>query len=200
MENEVDQLLGAGSRRVEHAADGDREVAIGGSSEAGASNGGAASATDDGDVEAAGTAELVPTANGSAASGHGKGEVKGTRVMPFCANDFRVLPDYRACGTRTLQDSGSWLKALRRNNVELVRAPTDHIEPNAVVTQGGERCSADVIAYSAGFHTSRAVWPMQVVGHDDEGLQTLFRGNDRMHCSDIDSARGLERLQALMNC
>jgi len=84
--------------------------------------------------------------------------------MPFWAKDFRVLPDYLACGKHTLQDNGRWLKALRRNNVELLRAPTDHIEPNAVVTQGGERYSADVIVYSTGFHASLALWPMQVVG------------------------------------
>ena len=94
--------------------------------------------------------------------------------MHFWANDFRVHPDYPTCGKRTLQDNGSWLKALRRNNVELVRAPTDHIEPNAVVTQDGERYSADVIVYSTGFHNSRALWSMQVVGHDDQGLQTLW--------------------------
>jgi hypothetical protein len=57
---------------------------------------------------------------------------------------------------------------------QLVRAPTDHIEPNAFVTQGGERYSADVIVYAIGFYTSRALWPIQVVGHDDEGLQTLW--------------------------
>jgi hypothetical protein len=45
--------VGAGSRRVEHAANGDREVAIAGSSEAGAGNGGAARGHGGGEVQGA---------------------------------------------------------------------------------------------------------------------------------------------------
>ena len=33
----------------------------------------------------------------------------------------KVMPDYPATGKRTLQDNGSWLRALTRDNVELVR-------------------------------------------------------------------------------
>ncbi len=33
----------------------------------------------------------------------------------------KVVPDYPATGKRTLQDNGSWLKTLTRDNVELVR-------------------------------------------------------------------------------
>lgn len=86
----------------------------------------------------------------------------------------KVLPDYPACGKRTLQDNGGWLKTLRRNNVELVRTPIDHIAADAVVTEDGQRCPADVIVYSTGFHTSRAQWPIQVVGRDGGDLQTLW--------------------------
>ena len=33
----------------------------------------------------------------------------------------KVVPDYPATGKRTLQDNGSWLRTLTRDNVELVR-------------------------------------------------------------------------------
>ena len=33
----------------------------------------------------------------------------------------KVIPDYPATGKRTLQDNGSWLKTLTKDNVELVR-------------------------------------------------------------------------------
>ena len=40
----------------------------------------------------------------------------------------KVMPDYPATGKRTLQDNGSWLTTLTRDNVELVRTGIDHIE------------------------------------------------------------------------
>ena len=35
----------------------------------------------------------------------------------------KVVPDYPATGKRTLQDNGSWLRTLTRDDVELVRTP-----------------------------------------------------------------------------
>ena len=51
----------------------------------------------------------------------------------------KVVPDYPATGKRTLQDNGSWLRTLTRDDVDLVRTGIDHIEPDAVVTVDGER-------------------------------------------------------------
>ncbi len=48
----------------------------------------------------------------------------------------KVVPDYPATGKRTLQDNGSWLRTLTRDNVDLVRTGIDHIEADAVVTRG----------------------------------------------------------------
>ncbi|BBZ60488.1 flavin-containing monooxygenase [Mycolicibacterium monacense] len=76
----------------------------------------------------------------------------------------KVLPDYPATGKRTLQDNGSWLRTLTRDNVELVRTGIARIEPDAVVTEDGTRYPADVIVYATGFHANRMLWPMRVVG------------------------------------
>ena len=46
----------------------------------------------------------------------------------------KVVPDYPATGKRTLQDNGSWLRTLTRDDVDLVREGIDHIEPDAIVT------------------------------------------------------------------
>jgi 4-hydroxyacetophenone monooxygenase len=82
----------------------------------------------------------------------------------------RVLPDYPATGKRTLQDNGSWLRTLTRDNVELVRTGIDHIEPDAVVTDDGARYPADIIVYATGFHANKILWPMTVSGRDGEIL------------------------------
>jgi 4-hydroxyacetophenone monooxygenase len=78
----------------------------------------------------------------------------------------KVVPDYPATGKRTLQDNGSWLRTLTRDDVDLVREGIDHIETDAIVTESGERHEVDVIAYATGFHANRFLWPMEVVGRD----------------------------------
>lgn len=86
----------------------------------------------------------------------------------------KVMPDYPATGKRTLQDNGSWLRTLTRDNVELIRTGIDHIEADAVVTQDGERHPADVIVYATGFHANRALWPMEIVGRDGAELREMW--------------------------
>jgi 4-hydroxyacetophenone monooxygenase len=86
----------------------------------------------------------------------------------------KVVPDYPATGKRTLQDNGAWLGALTRDNVELVRTPIDHIEPDAVVTTDGRRYPADVLVYATGFQATRVLAPMSIVGRDGVDLRTLW--------------------------
>ncbi|MEZ5383806.1 MAG: NAD(P)/FAD-dependent oxidoreductase [Microthrixaceae bacterium] len=86
----------------------------------------------------------------------------------------KVLPDYPATGKRTLQDNGSWLRTLRRDDVELVRTGIDHIESDAVVDSDGVRHEADVIIYATGFHVNRVMWPMRITGRDGVDLATMW--------------------------
>ena len=78
----------------------------------------------------------------------------------------KVVPKYPATGKRTLQDNGSWLTALTRDNVELVREGIERIERDAVVTVDGQRYEVDIIVYATGFHANRFLFPMEVVGRD----------------------------------
>lgn len=82
----------------------------------------------------------------------------------------KVVPDYPATGKRTLQDNGSWLRTLTRDDVELVRTPIARIEPDAVVTTDGVRHPVDVIVYATGFQASKVLWPMTIVGRDGDTL------------------------------
>ncbi|MET4429508.1 NAD(P)-binding domain-containing protein [Mycolicibacterium sp. 624] len=86
----------------------------------------------------------------------------------------KVVPDYPATGKRTLQDNGSWLRTLTRDDVDLVRTPIARIESDAVVTEDGSRHPADVIVYATGFHANKVMWPMSIVGRDGEDLCTRW--------------------------
>jgi 4-hydroxyacetophenone monooxygenase len=82
----------------------------------------------------------------------------------------KVVPDYPATGKRTLQDNGSWLRTLTRDNVELVRTGIHRIESDAVVADDGTRYPADVIVYATGFQANKMLWPMTIRGRGGEIL------------------------------
>lgn len=86
----------------------------------------------------------------------------------------KVLPDYPATGKRTLQDNGTWLKTLRRDNVDLNREPIRRITPQAVQTEDGMLHEVDVIIYATGFRHTEVLWPMRVTGRDGTDLHTLW--------------------------
>jgi 4-hydroxyacetophenone monooxygenase len=86
----------------------------------------------------------------------------------------KVVPDYPATGKRTLQDNGSWLRTLTRDNVELVRTGIDHLESDAVVTLDGHRYPADVLIYATGFQANRVLFPMQITGRDGVDLRSMW--------------------------
>lgn len=86
----------------------------------------------------------------------------------------KVVPDYPATGKRTLQDNGSWLATLTRDDVDLVRTPIARIEPDAVITEDGERHPVDVIVYATGFEANRVLWPMAITGRDGADLASRW--------------------------
>jgi 4-hydroxyacetophenone monooxygenase len=83
----------------------------------------------------------------------------------------KVIPDYPATGKRTLQDNGSWLRTLTRDNVELVRTSIERIEPDAIVTTDGNRYPADVLVYATGFRVNDMVSSLEVVGRNGVELK-----------------------------
>ena len=78
----------------------------------------------------------------------------------------RVLPKYPPLARRTLQDNGSWLQALRRDNVQLVDREVVALTETAVSTADGSEFEADVVVYATGFHANRYLWPMEITGRN----------------------------------
>lgn len=86
----------------------------------------------------------------------------------------KVLPDYPATGKRTLQDNGSWLGTLKRDNVDLVRTPIERITPTGVVTADGTCYDADIIVYATGFRATDVLFPMSITGRDGVALHDVW--------------------------
>jgi 4-hydroxyacetophenone monooxygenase len=78
--------------------------------------------------------------------------------------EAKVIPDYPATAKRMLQDNGSWLACLRKDNVELVRTGIERIVADGVVTVDGTFRPADIICYATGFRHNDFLWPMRITG------------------------------------
>ncbi|BBX73396.1 NAD(P)/FAD-dependent oxidoreductase [Mycobacterium shinjukuense] len=93
----------------------------------------------------------------------------------------KVMPDYPATGKRTLQDNGSWLHTLRRDNVELVRTPIRKITPHAVVTDDGVAHPVDIIIYATGFRHTDVLWPLKITGRNGIDLHGMWGRRPHAH-------------------
>ena len=76
----------------------------------------------------------------------------------------KVIPDYVPLAKRTLQDNGTWLAALKRDNVDLVASEVARIDGDRVIAANGESCEVDVIVYATGFEANKYLWPMRISG------------------------------------
>ena len=93
----------------------------------------------------------------------------------------QVIPDYPATGKRTLQDNGSWLQCLKRDDVDLVRTAIECIEPGGVRTADGTLHEIDVIVFATGFHQNRFLWPMHITGRDAAVLSEVWGDEPQAH-------------------
>jgi 4-hydroxyacetophenone monooxygenase len=92
-----------------------------------------------------------------------------------------VLPTYAPVAKRVVRDDGSWPRALRRDNVELVTAGIDAITPTGVRTVDGVTHEVDVIIYGTGFQASHFLTPMKVVGRGGVDLHEQWNGDARAY-------------------
>lgn len=93
----------------------------------------------------------------------------------------KVIPDYVCLGKRTLQDNGSWLRALKRDDVALVADPIARIESDGVRCESGVVHPADVIVYATGFYASRFLWPMEISGRGGAKLREVWGDEPKAH-------------------
>jgi 4-hydroxyacetophenone monooxygenase len=83
----------------------------------------------------------------------------------------KVIPKYPPFVKRFLQDNGSWLRALKRENVVLETSGVERIESHGIVAGNGTEYPVDVIVFATGFWASRFLWPMQIVGRNGITLE-----------------------------
>jgi 4-hydroxyacetophenone monooxygenase len=93
----------------------------------------------------------------------------------------KVIPAYPMGGKRALVDNGVWMEALQRDNVDLVTTPIARVTPTGVETKDGALHEADVLIFGTGFHASRFLWPMRIVGRGGQDLNDVWSGDARAY-------------------
>ncbi len=76
----------------------------------------------------------------------------------------KVLPKYPPFGTRILQDNGTYLSSLQKDNVELVAKEVNKLVRNGVACGEENVYEADIIICATGFFAERFLYPINIVG------------------------------------
>ncbi|PZP42665.1 MAG: NAD(P)/FAD-dependent oxidoreductase [Azospirillum brasilense] len=92
-----------------------------------------------------------------------------------------LIPDSPVGAKRILRDNGSWIQALRRGNLRVVRTRIERIVPDGVVTTDGERHRLDVMIYGTGFQAARFLHPMTITGRGGMDLHAYWGENPRAY-------------------
>jgi 4-hydroxyacetophenone monooxygenase len=86
----------------------------------------------------------------------------------------KVIPDYPPMGKRMLQDNGTWLMTLQRDDVELITDGIAEITRDGVKTVDGVHRRADVLVWATGFDVNHQLGPINVRGLDGLALNDAW--------------------------
>ena len=88
-------------------------------------------------------------------------------MRAFCDDEDllkKVTPNYPPMGKRTLQDNGTWLTTLQRDDVELIVDGVAEITADGVTTVDGVHRPADALIWATGFDVNHQLGPINVRG------------------------------------
>ncbi|WP_253847171.1 flavin-containing monooxygenase [Mycobacterium gordonae] len=95
----------------------------------------------------------------------------------FCQDEellAKVTPNYPPMGKRTLQDNGTWLRTLQRDDVELITDRIAEITEDAVTTIDGVHRPVDVLVWATGFDVNHQLGPIDIRGLDGFDLNSVW--------------------------
>lgn len=92
-----------------------------------------------------------------------------------------AIPTYPPGAKRMIRDNGVWAKTLKRENVHLETGGIDRITETGIRTKDGQDHPVDVLIYGTGFHASKFLTPMRVVGRDGVELHDHWAGDARAY-------------------
>jgi 4-hydroxyacetophenone monooxygenase len=89
----------------------------------------------------------------------------------------KSLPDYPPYGKRMIIDN-DWFRTIRRNDVTLVDRAVARLDETGIWTDDGQHFEVDVVAMATGFHPTRFLWPLDVIGREGRSLREEWCDDD----------------------
>ncbi|MFB1296479.1 flavin-containing monooxygenase [Mycobacterium sp. pW049] len=86
----------------------------------------------------------------------------------------KVTPGYPPMGKRTLQDDGTWLTTLQRDDVDLITDGIAEITAGGVTDTRGVHRRADVLLWATGFDVNHQLGPIDIRGRGGVGLNEAW--------------------------
>lgn len=86
----------------------------------------------------------------------------------------KVTPEYPPMGKRTLQDDGTWLTTLQRDDVDLITDGIAEITASGVTDTRGVHRRADVLLWATGFDVNHQLGPIDIRGRGGVGLNEAW--------------------------
>lgn len=111
------------------------------------------------------------------ASNHAIREMFIAWMRVFCRDEellAKVTPKYPPMGKRTLQDNGTWLRTLQRDDVQLITDGIAEITEDGVTTVDGVQRRADVLVWATGFDVNHQLGPIEIRGLYGLDLNTAW--------------------------
>jgi 4-hydroxyacetophenone monooxygenase len=92
-----------------------------------------------------------------------------------------VIPNAPVGGKRIIRDNGKWLATLQRDNVGVIQDPIEAINESGILTVEGVQRDYDMIVYGTGFHASKFLSPVKIVGRDNKNLHDWWQDDARAY-------------------
>lgn len=93
----------------------------------------------------------------------------------------KITPNYPPGGKRPVLDDGSWVKALQRDNVQLLTNNIKEVVAEGIVTSDGTVHPVDIIIYGTGFKANEFLTPMEIIGKNATELASHWQGDARAY-------------------
>ncbi len=92
----------------------------------------------------------------------------------------KVVPDYPPFGTRMLQDNGTWLATLGREDVELVPSGVARLTEDCVVASDGSEFEVDAVVWATGFEVGKLP-AIDLMGRNGLRLSEAWGDEPKLH-------------------
>ena len=71
-----------------------------------------------------------------------------------------------------------WYKTIRRDDVTLVDKAVTRFDETGLITDSGDHHDVDIVALATGFHATRFLWPLEVIGRGGTSIREAWNDDD----------------------